>query len=469
MRKPPWCLTYMSVLVMTWIFGLTWALEIRAQETPPPSAPNQTNTFELQDDLNPLYIVESIKITGNSTTRGDLILSLLQIKPGDVMDEEKVETSRMHLLARGYFKDVRVHLERGTERGRVKLVVEVEERNTILVDDLFYGWSETNPFWAGAAISDINFIGRGLVVSGAVVASQYQQGLRLGVFWPSVFNTGLQAGVQALFNNGRERALLNDSVDWEIPYKRAGGIIDIGFKWGLYNRFVVEARVEHIEASVRGDITSKDYPFQDYIRFGQSTLSSLCLRFERDTRDDFFLPKRGMRLTASIELATKIFGSDYEYSKYMLRYEQSFPAFLDHAVRISATGGLIQDVNKSSHSPFFTRFFIGDYSLFQVNKPSLPRNLELNFSDTVDYGDLLASLNVEYDIPLWSTGKFFYRGYVYGALNFSIVTKAEFLASKNDWTGRTNRPFSFDLGFKFDTPIGLFTLSFGYLIDMIFN
>ena len=83
-------------------------------------------------------------------------------------------------------------------------------------------------------------------------------------------------------------------------------------------------------------------------------------------------------------------------------------------------------------------------------------------------GDLMASLTAEYDVPLWSDGRFFYRGYVYLAGNFSVVTKASFLASKEEWSGRTKRPFSFDLGFKVETPVGLFTLSLGYIMDLVF-
>ncbi len=464
MRDSCWCPSGHSVVLMTWLVGLLWMPSIRAEEATPEVPSKDNNTIELQDPLKPIYIVESIAVTGNTKTHGDLILSYLQIKPGEVLDEEKVELSRIHLLARGYFKDVRMRLERGTKRGRVKLVVEVEERNTIIVDNLFYGWSDTNPFWAGAGFSDINFVGRGLVLSGAFVASQYQQGYRLGVFWPSVFNTGLQIGAQLLFNNGRERALDHGAVDWEIPYKRIGGMMDVGLKLGRYDRIVIEARAEHIEAEILGDTSGKNNPIEDEIYFGQSTLSSLCLRFEHDTRDDFFLPKRGMRLLLSIEFASKIIGSDYQYSKYMVKYEQSFPAFLDHAVRISAAGGIIQNVNDSIGSPFFSRFFVGDYALFWFDKPSLPRNLELNYSDTNYYGDSLLSINVEYDIPLWSNGKFFYRGYVYGAANFTVVD----IPSEKNWSGRTKLPATMDFGLKFDTAIGLFTLSIGYLLDMIF-
>ncbi len=458
--------------------------EKAAEEAEEAAERARLNRVEIEDPFTPRYIVESIEVRGNTKSRGDMIISQLLLKPGETLDQEKVQESRIRLLSTGYFKDVRMSLEKGTERGRVKLVIEVDERNTIIIDDLFFGWSQTNPFWGGLGISDINFLGRGLVLSGAAVASKYQQAYRLGIFWPSVFNSRFQAGVTALVSLGEERALKDKIAscsgptcippcanlgqnDIDLSYLRAGADIDLGIRLDRIHRLLLNVHAEHIDAEVGEGEWCANHPFNGYIRPGQSTYSSLTLRFERDTRDDFFLPTHGMHLVVSIELASKIFGSDYEFSKYLIKYEHSFPAFLDHAVRLSVVGGLIQDVGEKG-SPFFSRFFVGDYAFFLINKDSLPRNLELNFSEVVDYGDLMASLTAEYDVPLWSRGKFFYRGYVYGAVNFSVVTKAAFLASEDEWSGRTKRPVSFDLGFKVDTPVGLFTLSLGYIMDMVF-
>jgi outer membrane protein assembly factor BamA len=452
--------------------GVCWA-----QEAPPAeeeAAEEEPTRVEMEDPFKPRYILESIEVRGNSKTHGELILSYVHLKPGETLDPEKVELSRIRLLALGYFKDVHMSLEKGSERGRVKLIVEVDERNTIIIDDLFGGFSDTNPFWGGIGISDINFLGRGLVLSGAFVASEFQQAYRLGAFWPSIFNTNLQAGVEALVSLGNERALAERvegcDRDQNLEYLRAGGVLSLGMRVDRVHRINFELHGEHIEdTSQRGDwCSSPTHPFNGYLRTGQSTFWSLTFRFERDTRDDFFLATSGMHLVISVELASKIFfGSDYEFSKYMVKYEHSFPAFSNHAFRVSVVGGLIQDVGEQG-SPFFKRFFVGDYAFFQVDKHSLPRNLELNFSKVVDYGDLMASITAEYDIPLWERGKFFYRGYVYAAANFSYVTKADFLATEEEWTGRTKRPVSMDIGMKVDTPIGLFTFSLGYVFDLVF-
>jgi len=434
----------------------------------------------LEEPQRPRYLLEVIRVTGNEKTRGDLIISWLLLKPGEAVEEEKVEESRVKLLATGYFRDVRMRLEKGSRRGWVALIIEVEERNTIIIDDIFFGWSQTDAGWGGLGISDINFLGRGMVLSAAGVGSNRQQAGRLGLFWPSVFNSRFQAGFSTLFVRGEELALAGriyscsdcsdpcknlGQSDIRLPYWRAGGEGLFGIRLDRSHRLLITYHGEHIEADVDSLEYCPNHPFKGYLRPGPSTYSSFKLQFERDTRNDFFFPSSGMLFTVSVELASKIFGSDYEFSKYELRYEHSFPGFADHAWRLSVMGGLIQDVGERG-SPFFTRFFVGDYAFFLIKKDSLPRNLELNFSPVFDYGDLMASLTAEYDIPLWQSGRFFYRGFVYLAGNFSLVTKASFLASDEEWSGRTKRPFSLDAGIKTETPIGLLSFSLGYLLDL---
>jgi len=461
------------------------AAEDGAGREAPPGEEAADDDEEGGDPFRPSYQIESVEVVGSPRTSPELILSYLRFKAGDALDEEAVQLSRIRLLALGYFRDVQMRLSRGSERGRVKVLVEVEERNSIIIDDLFLGYSLTNEFWGGLGVSDINFLGLGLALSGAFVASEAQQAVRVGVFWPSILATRFQAGVQALFVHGRERALVDAIPDplggragncpfdrpLDLPYLRAGGIVGLGIKLDSSHRFSLALHTEHIEADLHAPSIEGapcgNYPFQGYVRNGQSTLSSLTFTFERDTRDDYFMPTQGMHLQVSIELGSKIFGSDYEYSKYMLSYSHSFTLWADHVLRLSVLGGLIQDVGQSG-SPFFSRFFVGDHALFQVDKGSLPRNLEVNFSEVVDYADLLASIEAEYDVPLWSGGAYFYRGYFYASLNFSYLTKASFLASEDEWTGRTKRPVSFDLGLKFDTPVGLFTLALGYMLDVAF-
>src|SRR5262249_45943548 len=87
------------------------------------------------------FFIEQIEIVGNAKTHRSVILKKLVVAVGDLVDESLIEESRLRLLNTGFFQQVELSLRRGSERGQVLLVVEVVERNTILIDDLYYGYS----------------------------------------------------------------------------------------------------------------------------------------------------------------------------------------------------------------------------------------------------------------------------------------------------------------------------------------
>src|SRR4029079_15979354 len=71
----------------------------------------------------------------------------------------------------GYFLDVRLSVTRGASRGGGVLVIEVEERGTIVINELVPTTSAATAFWAGADISETNFLGRGINLGGGFVGS----------------------------------------------------------------------------------------------------------------------------------------------------------------------------------------------------------------------------------------------------------------------------------------------------------
>lgn len=92
--------------------------------------------------------------------------------------------SRLRLLSTGYFKSVDFSLKRGSRRGRVVLVIEVEERNTITVDGLYLGFSDVVPIYGGVGVTESNFLGRGMSVGAGVITGKDRRALEVGLFIP---------------------------------------------------------------------------------------------------------------------------------------------------------------------------------------------------------------------------------------------------------------------------------------------
>lgn len=420
------------------------------------------------------YVVERVVLNGLSHTSEREVRRRIYVEEGDILDEEDVLLSRLRLLQLGWFARVETRVERGTERGKVLLVFDLTERNTLLVSDLVFGSTAPQPFYAGLGLSQQNFLGRGLGLSGAFAYGGSPHGrpddparfaLRGAFFAPDLEISGLPPvvlGLSGLWLRGEELACDTAECDaydddfGDAPrtrYRRAGGELTVGFRSGPFERLLAGYRVESVRSEeLRG--TRGGEGARPYVLPGRSLLSALTGSWELDTRDDFFFPTEGQRATVHLTFASELFGGDYEYSRYVLQVETAYALF-GLPLRAQAFVGAVQ-----GDAPFFDRFYAADHSYFAVG-PALGRALELNFSTDSRYDAFLATLGLEYAIPLWWKGEFFQRGHL--ALGARGLFSSDELGG-----GRTpvsDLPFSLDVALRFDTPVGTFNASVGYALD----
>jgi hypothetical protein len=153
----------------SWLLALPVLLPWWAQAQPSTEAiePAASDGFTLR------YTIERIEVRGNRKTRTDLILREVALSPGDTVtaDDARVERARLRLLALGYFLDARLSMVKGERRGGAVLVIEVEERGTIILNAIYLGTSEATDVWGGLDVSERNFLGRGLTLSAGFVSS----------------------------------------------------------------------------------------------------------------------------------------------------------------------------------------------------------------------------------------------------------------------------------------------------------
>src|SRR5262249_26328549 len=148
------------------------------------------------------------------------------------------DASRFRLLGSGLFEEVTLSLKKGGTRGHVILVVEVVERGTVILNEIFLGTSDATPIWFGLDVGENNFLGHGISVSGAFVAgaqadvpgASSQQAYRLRLWDPDVRGSGVGLGGELAFNRGSEffRALgpsdASTPADFvALRYRRVGG------------------------------------------------------------------------------------------------------------------------------------------------------------------------------------------------------------------------------------------------------
>ncbi|HVZ35556.1 MAG TPA: BamA/TamA family outer membrane protein, partial [Polyangiaceae bacterium] len=403
------------------------------------------------------------------------------------------------------FRDVQLSLRKGSARGRVILVIDVTERNTLVVSDLAMGLSadtdadgRRRPLaaFAGLAVAERNLAGTGITLGSALAISQGaitqeaidQFALRVRFFDPSFLGGRWALSGELLYNDaldffGNSRVLVDDARQTSNPayatvqYTRSGGQLALGYPTSLTTRVWLSYRLESIgnvrlpraAAHVYGGAVE---PIDFKILPGHSVLSSLRASLEYDTRDHPWLPTRGWLASAALEMSLAPVGSDYPYEKLDLRAHRWWGLAHGHVLGLELFAGAI-----AGDAPFFEQYYVGDLTDF------LPgRLLGLNFDrrpspnflrtsiEQVRYADYALKLTGEYRIPI-------YRGHrsVYG-IDFFASFGAFMLADQRELTrpapeyrGLARIPVDLtgNLGFRLDTNLGGFVFTFSNVLGFL--
>ncbi len=460
------------------------------------------------------YFLEHVEVRGNEVTRDYVVRRFVPIEPGETLDvdDPAIETIRWRLLGTGWFDDVRLRLRRGSRRGWVVLVIEVEERNTLIIQQLALGVSQgvastgdrsTDPLPYGAiSVAETNLLGLGMELSVTALASKRQQGVRARFTDPVFLGSSYLLSVSGLFANGMEFfgedpivSITCPEPDPEDPdpdpcppevmarnavvlYRRVGLSLGTGHDLGASARYTLDWHGDFVDVRVRPDAASETRgsevdPIDFSIFDGPSFVSTVQLGVIYDRRDDPALPSRGTLVRFRGDAATRLFGSDYSFLRLQAHAQHWVPLpWGGHHLRFGLFAGAI-----FGDAPFFYKFYASDLSDLI---PS--RILEMNIDNRAPpdfFGNAVAEmraeevagrLDVEYGLPLYRSD-----GGI-RAINAYLGVGLYALADRNDlrvaipgYEGLSRIPidFTFDLGVRADTSVGVFQLGFSTLLGFV--
>jgi outer membrane protein insertion porin family len=446
------------------------------------------------------YTLEAIEVRGNRRTHSRVILRYVPFEPGDVFDvaDPAVELTRYRLLGTGYFSKVEFSLRRGSERGRVILVIEVAERNTLIVGGVWLGLStdrdedgHKRPLtsFGGIDVAETNLAGTGITLGSAVGVAQDQLAFRLRFVDPAIASSPLLVSAELLYSDAQD-FFGNASVAYQatapdeprdfaiLPYRRVGGNVGVGWDLSVVSQLWLHYRLETIDATVPAAASHTRNGFQpiEPIDFdvipGESVLSALRATLVFDTRDHPFLPRRGWLLRTSGEYALSPLGSDYAYQRIEAQASHWWRLPWNHVARLELFGGAI-----TGSAPFFEQYYVADFSDFLASRAlglSLDRRPPTNFLGTaiaeVRRAHFAAKLGGEYRVPLYAGNRS-----VYGIDAFAsggIIA----LASQHDlddppslYHGVARVPVDLtgNLGLRMDTSVGGLTFAFSNVLGFI--
>jgi len=336
---------------------------VRAERVPNMETRRIDVVFRIRESEK--FYVESIKVEGNTKTKSRVIIRELALRPGDVFDLTRMETSRKRLENTNYFEDVRLNPETTNVPGRKDLGITVRE-------------GRTGNFSLGAGFGSVET---------AVIFFEVSQG-NFDLFnWRSGFQgDGQKFRFRASLGTNSNQVQLSFEEPWLFEQRLAFGVelfrtesdfnstefdeLRTGFELYLRRRLfeLVEARLSYrlelVEIfDVAGDISTVDpndgVPDVFERAEGEELVSKVGLTFLRDTRESLIFTRKGNR--SSIETEFAGLGGDVNYYKFEARTAHFVPTFdtLQQSFSVVGRLGAIAPFGDSDEVPFYDRFFLG--------------------------------------------------------------------------------------------------------------
>lgn len=219
---------YRGDLIENSIDALTYAagvagyafVDVRPRLEPNPTTNKVDVTFAM--DEGPRVYIERINIIGNTTTLDRVIRREMRISEGDAFNRVLLDRSRNRVRALGFFKEVEITEQPGSEADRTIVDVKVEEQPT---GELSFaaGFSSVDAFLIDLSLSQRNLRGRGQAVTARVSASERQQVIDLRFTEPRFLDRNIAAGID-IFSSVTD---FSDISGFET--ETSGGGIRVGF------------------------------------------------------------------------------------------------------------------------------------------------------------------------------------------------------------------------------------------------
>ena len=424
------------------LYGSRGYLDFQAGADTNPGKANTVNVAFRVDEGVQSY-VEHINISGNTRTKDKVIRREVAVAPGDVFNTVRVDASKQRLEGLNYFSKVDTYPGDTLVPGRKDLNVSVEEKRT-------------GSFNFGAGFSSIDsLLGFAEITQGNFDITR----------WPYLTGGGQKFRLRVQYGTTRKDFVLSLTEPYFLDYKLSlGG--EIFYRDASFVSSVYDERRYGFDINVRKNLTDFMYVRAGYRlenigihnvdsgaseaikqEEGDRLKSQLSAGITHDTRDNFFLTRKGHKIDLQAYVAggflggnTDIYGFDLEGSKYFL-----LP--WDTILTINGEVGSVSTWAGGDEVPIFDRLYLGGANnlrgfRFRDVGPKDENGEPIG-------GNTLARFTIEYTFPIVEK----IRGAIFYDAGF--VNSRSYDFSVGDYNS--------DVGFgvRLDLPIGPVRIDYG--------
>lgn len=293
-------------------------------------------------------IVEDIVPHGNKKTKDYVILREFNQKKGQPFNKFLVRRSVEKVYNLGYFDDVNVRLLEGSTPDKVVIEIDVLEHKTGTIT-LGAGYSDSDGFVGIVEVGEDNLRGTGdkIKVHWEFGGTAGYKNYSVSYLRPWIDSKGTSLGL-TIFDREDTYTDYNSDGDEISQYvKTQKGInVSLGRQTGEYTRDYVtlETRKDgwkfdedensgynYAEGAGEGSDPAKygsytwnnekyDFKGDNYIENNFGRTNSVSWQKVYDSRDNIYDPKRGKRVSATVQLAGHGLGGDFDYYKFTGEY-----------------------------------------------------------------------------------------------------------------------------------------------------
>jgi outer membrane protein insertion porin family len=390
----------------------------------------------------PMVTFERINITGNTKTRDKVIRRELRVQEGDFYSGRGLRRSSENLHRLGYFEQVDIQTQKGSQDDTMILDIDVTERPTGSFS-FGAGYSSVDKAIGTITVQQDNLFGRGQKLQAGVTIGGRTQEYDVRFTEPWLLDKPISGQIH-LYN-------------WEREYDdytkdSFGGALTIGFPiyradeftrgWGSYR--YEDSDVTDVSPTASTIIKDSE---------GRSVTSSVSVGIRRNSTDRAWNPTRGSINSISIEYAGGFLGGDNYFTKYLGRSAWYFPLFWETVFLVQGRAGWV-DQRSGGNLPVYERFYLGGINTvrgfdYADLSPIDPATLERVG------GEYMVNFNAEYRFPL---------------IKDQEVTGLVFVDGGNVYTDDRDlieRDFAFTggVGVRWYSPIGPLRLEYGWILN----
>lgn len=414
-------------------------------------------------------IVEDIVPHGNKKTKDYVILREFNQKKGQPFNKFLVRRSVEKVYNLGYFDDVNVRLLEGSTPDKVVIEIDVLEHKTGTIT-LGAGYSDSDGFVGIVEVGEDNLRGTGdkIKVHWEFGGTAGYKNYSVSYLRPWIDSKGTSLGL-TIFDREDTYTDYNSDGDEISQYvKTQKGInVSLGRQTGEYTRDYVtlETRKDgwkfdedensgYNYAAGPGTGTAEekaaypgyswdngDYDFagKNYIENNFGRTNSVSWQKVYDSRDNIYEPKRGKRVSATVQWAGHGLGGDFDYYKFTGEYRNYKAIGNNQVIAFRARLGWAQgDV------PYSALYTLGGADTLR------------GFEDDQFRGKKMYNATLEYRVPIFNK--------VTGVL-FTDMGDAWDAPNVTWYDGDKSFNISVGAGVRISTPIGPIRLDYGVSKD----